>query len=142
MWVVIGPSFGIDYTQDVLLTAYYPNSASALPYQKFTTTITATNANPILSFHAVDANSAILLDNVSITYVAPPPPQLNFGLASTDKVVMSWTSPTNAFLLQTNTSLLTTNWVTLTNQPAVLGVTNQITLPRPATNVFYRLLLP
>src|SRR5205085_758479 len=38
MWVVIGPSFGIDYSQDLSLTAYFPNSSNSIPYQKFTTT--------------------------------------------------------------------------------------------------------
>src|SRR5579871_2851265 len=37
MWVVIGTSFGIDLSQDIMLTAYFPNSSNALPYQKFST---------------------------------------------------------------------------------------------------------
>ena len=64
MYVVIGTSFGIDYSQDLQLTDYEPNSSNALPYQKFTTTITASNATEILSFHGFDASSAILVDNV------------------------------------------------------------------------------
>ena len=74
MWAVIGTSFGIDYSQDISLTAYWPNSSNALPYQKFTTTCIATNAIEMLSFHGIDATSSILLDNVSMT---PAIPQLN-----------------------------------------------------------------
>src|SRR2546426_4322949 len=35
MWVVIGSSFGINLAQDVMLTAFLPNSSNAIPYQKF-----------------------------------------------------------------------------------------------------------
>lgn len=142
MWVVIGTSFGIDYSQDVQLTAFLPNSASAIPYQEFTTTITVTNTGEILSFHGIDATSSILLDNVSVTLAAPPAPQLNVSVSSTNVLVFTWTSSTNKFLLQTNASLPTTNWVTLTNQPVTVGSSNQIVLPAPANSVFYRLTLP
>jgi hypothetical protein len=142
MWVVIGSSYGIDYSQDTLLTAYYPNSTNALPYQKFTTIFTATNSNPILSFHGVDDSSSILLDNVSVTLAPPPAPQLNLNVLPTSQLAFTWTSSTNGFLLQTNTSLATSNWVTLTNQPVTVGSNYQIVLPAPASNLFYRLTLP
>jgi hypothetical protein len=138
MWVVIGTSFGIDYSQDVLLTTYTPNATNALPYQKFTRTITATNADVILSFHGIDATSSILLDNVSVALVVP---KLDLSIAS-KKLVFNWTSATNGFLVQTNTSLRTTNWVTLTNRPVTVGTNNQIILAAPTNNVFYRLMLP
>jgi hypothetical protein len=142
MWVDFGTSFGIDYSLDVTLTAYYPNSSNAIPYQKFTTTITASNATEILSFHGIDATSSILLDNVSVTLVVPAP-QLNLSVSPTNKLLFTWMSATNGFLLQTNGSLLTSNWVTLTNQPVTAGASNQIVLPAPVNNnVFYRLRLP
>jgi hypothetical protein len=138
MWVVIGTSFGIDYSQDALLTTYTPNATNALPYQKFTTTITATNADVILSFHGIDATSSILLDNVSVALVVP---KLDLSI-SAKKLVFNWTSSTNGFLVQTNTSLRTANWVTLTNKPVTVGTNNQIILAAPTNNVFYRLMLP
>jgi hypothetical protein len=142
MWVVIGNSFGIDYSQDLSLTAYFPDSSNAIPYQKFTTTITATNSSAILSFHGIDATSAILLDNVSVTLAVPTTPQLNLSLSPTNTLVFTWTSTTAGYLLQTNASLATTNWVTLTNTPVTAGSSNQIVLPAPASKVFYRLRLP
>jgi hypothetical protein len=142
LWVVIGSSFGIDYSQDTQLTAYYPNSANALPYQKFTTVFTATNSNPILSFHGVDATSSILLDNVSMTLAPPPAPQLNVSVLPTSQLAFTWSSSTNGFLLQTNASLASSNWVTLTNQPVTVGSSNQIVLSAPVSNLFYRLTLP
>jgi hypothetical protein len=139
MWVVIGTSFGIDYSQDVLLTAYMPNSSNAIPYQKFTTNITATTSSEILSFHGIDATSSILLDNVSVTPAAPP---LNLSLSSSNTLVFTWTGLTAGFSLQANASLGTTNWVTLTNAPVTDGSNNQIVLPTPVSTQFYRLTLP
>jgi hypothetical protein len=139
MIVVIGTSFGIDYSQDILLTAYVPNSSNALAYQKFTTNITATTSSEILSFHGVDPTSSILLDNVSMTpYVAPASP-LNVSLSPTNTLVFAWTSPTAVYFIQANASLGTTNWVTLTNAPVTNGSNSQIVLPVPASNQFYRL---
>jgi hypothetical protein len=142
MYVVIGTSFGIDYSQDVSLTSYLPNSSNAIPYQKFTTTITATNSSEILSFHGFDATSAILLDNVSMTLAVPSAPQLDLSLSPTNTLVFTWTSPTAGYHLQINGSLDTTNWATLTNEPVTAGSSNQIILPAPASNVFYRLTQP
>jgi hypothetical protein len=142
MYVVIGTTFGIDYSQDVQQTDYEPNSSNALPYQKFTVTITATNTSPILSFHGFNAMSSILLDNVSMTLVVPPGPQLNVKAAPTNTLLFTWTAPTNGYRLQANASLSTTNWTTLTNAPVTVGSSNQIILAVPASNVFYRLTLP
>jgi hypothetical protein len=140
MYVVIGTSFGIDYSQDELLTSFMPNSSNAVPYQEFTTNITATTPNEILSFHGIDATSSILLDNVSVMPAAPP---LNVSLSSSNTLVFTWTGLTTGFLLQANTSLGTTNWVTLTNAPATAGSSNQIILHTPISgSLFYRLTLP
>jgi len=145
MWVAIGGSFGLDYSQDLLLTDYWPNSTNARPYQKFSNIYTATNPNPILAFHGVAgingiaAPSSILVDNVSVTLLIPP---LNVHFTKPNTLAFNWTSATAAYRLQTNSSFLTTNWVTMTNVPVTVGSSNQITLPAPAGNRFYRLTLP
>jgi hypothetical protein len=136
MWVVIGTSFGIDLSQDVMLTAFMPNSPNALPYQKFSTNYTATDYSEILSFHGVDATSSILLDDVSVTLAMP---QLNLSLSQSNTLVFNWTSWTNGFRVQANASLGTTNWVTMTNEPLTVASNSQIVLPAPATALFYRL---
>ncbi len=141
MWVVIGTSFGIDYSQDILLTFYSPNSSNAIPYQKFTTNVTATMPSEILSFHGIDATSSILLDNVSVTLVVPPAP-LNLSLSPTNTLVFTWTAPTTGYLLQANASLSTTNWVTLKYVGTAAGSNYQAVLPAPVSNQFYRLALP
>lgn len=145
MWVVVGTSFGIDLSQDVMLTAYFPNSATALPYQKFSTLYLATNANPILSFHGINATNGlsvtngILLDNVSMI-LAYPPLTLNFSRPSS--LVFRWAYTNSPYRLQANASLLATNWVTLSNAPVNVGTNSQVTLSAPATAQFYRLTLP
>jgi hypothetical protein len=141
MYVVIGTSFGIDYSQDASLTSFLPNSASAIPYQKFTTNITATASSEMLSFHGYDATSAILLDNVSVTLVVLPPPLLNLRLDESNSLVFTWTNQVPGSL-QANASLATTNWVALTNTPVTVGISKQIVLPAPGSNMFYRLSLP
>ena len=144
MWVVIGTSFGIDLNQDLMLTAFYPNSSNALPYQKFNTKYLATTASPVLSFHGINATngmaaaSAILLDNVSMT-LAYPQLSINF---SPPHLVFSWPLTNSAYRLQANTSVITTNWVTLTNLPVSVGANSQIVLPAQTAQKFFRLTLP
>jgi len=145
MWVVIGTSFGIDLSQDILLTAYFPNSSNALPYQEFSTNYLATTASPILSFHGVNATNglaatnAILLDNVWMTLTYPP---LKLSLSPSDQLVFTWPYTNSPYRLQANASLTTTNWVTLTNVPADAGASSRIVLSGAASQQFYRLTLP
>jgi hypothetical protein len=142
MYVVIGTSFGINLDDDLLLTTYLPDSSNALPYQFFTTNITATTSNEILSFHGIDNTSSILLDNVSMTLAVTPAPQLDLSLSPTNTLVFTWTTATAGYLLQATASLSPTNWVTLTNAPVTAGSSNQIVLPTPDSTQFYRLTLP
>ena len=145
MWVVIGTSFGIDLSQDVMLTAYYPNSSNALSYQKFSTVYHATNASPILSFHGINATNGlsvtngILLDNVSVTLTAPP---LNLSYAPPKSLHFTWPFTNSPYRLQAKTSLTATNWVTLTNVPVNVGANNQIILSAATNMQFFRLMLP
>jgi hypothetical protein len=139
MDVAMGTSFGVDLSQDLLLNHFVPNSSNAIPYQKFTTNVTATAASEILSFHGVNAASSILLDNVSITLVAP---NLSIAHSATNTLVFAWPTLNAGFRLQANSSPFTTNWVTLTNLPATVASNNQIVLPVPAGRQYYRLVLP
>jgi hypothetical protein len=145
MWVVIGTSFGIDLNQDVMLSAFYPNSSQAIPYQKFSANYLASTASPILSFHGINATNgmaatnAILLDNVSMTLAYPP---LSLSLSSPNLLVFQWPFTNSPYRLQANASLATSNWVTLTNVPLNVGTNSQIVLSARASQQFYRLALP
>jgi hypothetical protein len=145
MWVVIGSSFGINLAQDVMLTAFFPNSSNAIPYQKFSTVYLATNASPILSFHGINATNgisatnAILLDNVSMVLTYPP---LSLSLSGPNSLVFTWPFTNSPYRLQSAASLPNTTWVTLTNVPVNVGTNNQLVLPVSASAQFFRLTLP
>jgi hypothetical protein len=145
MWVVIGASFGINLAQDVMLTAFLPNSSNAIPYQKFNTFYLATNASPILSFHGINATnginaaSAILLDNISVVLAYPP---LSLGFSRPNSLVFTWPFTESPYRLQAVASLSNTDWMTLTNVPVDVGTNSQIVLPVSANLQFFRLTLP
>jgi hypothetical protein len=144
MWVVIGASFGIDLAQDMMLTAFLPNSSNPIPYQKFSTVYLATNDSPILSFHGINATngtnavSAILLDNVSVVLTYPP---LTLR-SSPNSMVFTWPFTNSPYRLQSAASVTGTPWVTLTNVPVNAGANNQIVLPVSTQMQFFRLTLP
>jgi hypothetical protein len=144
LWAIIGPYYTIS-DQDAMLTAYYPNSATALPYQNFSTLYLATSSNPILSFHGINATNGlavtngILLDNISMTLAYP---LLTLNVSPPFSLVFSWPYTNSPYRLQANASLLASNWVTLSNAPVNVGTNNQITLLAPAVTQFYRLTLP
>ena len=144
MWAIIGPSYGLS-SEDAMLTAYYPNSATALPYQNFSTLYLATNANPILSFHGINATNglavtnSILLDNVSMTLAYPP---LTLNVSPPSALVLRWPYTNSPYRLEASASLLASNWVTLSNAPVNVGTNNQVTLQAPTVMQFYRLTLP
>lgn len=105
MYVLGGTDFPIDYVNDVLLTAYLPDSSSVLPCQKFSTTATATSSSEILAYHGVNGTNgilsptAILLDHVFVVLATP---QLNLSLSPTGAMVFTWTSATDGYQLQAN----------------------------------------
>jgi hypothetical protein len=69
----------------------------------------------------------------------PSQPPLRISTEGASALILSWPTPTPAFALQENADLRTTNWVTLTNTPIVVGSKNQITIMPSNANVFYRL---
>lgn len=145
MWVVIGPSFGIDLSQDIMLTAFFPNSSSALSYQQFSVVYLATNTSPILSFHGINATngisatSAILLDNVSVVLTYP---RLSLNFSPPNSLAFTWPFTNSPYRLQSIASLTGSSWTTLTNTPLNVGTNNQIILPVSTNQQFFRLTLP
>ncbi|MGA2787212.1 MAG: hypothetical protein ABSF60_06765 [Verrucomicrobiota bacterium] len=61
---------------------------------------------------------------------------------SATNVVLSWASPPGGFELQQNSDLTTTNWLAVTNIPAVTNGRNQVTLSRTNSSQFFRLKYP
>ena len=73
-----------------------------------------------------------------------PAPTLNINSFASTRAVLSWLVPSTNFVLQQNSDLSTTNWTDVTNTPTLnfTNLKNQISLPLPAANVFYRLKTP
>jgi len=70
-------------------------------------------------------------------------PAAALGIApSNTNLVISWLSPPGGFVLQQNSDLTGTNWVTITNSPLVENGQNQVTLPPQPGAQFYRLVYP
>jgi hypothetical protein len=55
---------------------------------------------------------------------------------------ISWTSSVGDYVLQETSSLLSTNWATVTNVPATVNGQNQVTVAPGGSAEFYRLSLP
>jgi hypothetical protein len=66
---------------------------------------------------------------------------LNLG-PTNGSLAFSWTIPSTNFVLQQNLDLTTTNWVTLTNTPALnlTNLQNQICLSPTNSSAFFRLI--
>src|ERR1035437_3124345 len=73
--------------------------------------------------------------------VSLPPAALGIAPSGTN-VVLSWASPPGGFVLQKNSNLTTTNWLTVTNIPTVTNGQNQVMLSPSNGNQFYRLKYP
>ena len=148
MWAQIGADYGLS-SSDAPLPPFFPHSATALPYQEFSTNWMANSTSPILSFHGVNATNGlavtngILLDDVSMVLTYPP---LKPVYAKPNSLVFTWpftNSPSSPYRLQSSSNLLSANWTTLTNVPVNVGTNNQVTLTIPTNSaLFYRLTLP
>jgi hypothetical protein len=72
-----------------------------------------------------------------------PAPWMNIASIN-NNLVLSWIGPSTNFMLQQNLDLTTTNWVDVTNTPALnlSNLKDEVTLPVPAGSGFYRLKTP
>ena len=74
---------------------------------------------------------------------APPSPRLDIGVSGAN-LGLSWLVSSTSFVLQENSDLVSPNWVDVTNPPTLncANLHNQVTLPTPPRNTFYRLRQP
>jgi hypothetical protein len=70
------------------------------------------------------------------------PPKLTATLNGAGNVTLTWTVPSNGFVLQRNSRLGSTNWVTITNAVSGAGSGNQFQVPAAGRAMFYRLVHP
>jgi hypothetical protein len=69
----------------------------------------------------------------------PGAPALRIFLTGTNTAIVAWPAPSTGWTLQSNTNLVSTNWVNVTNAIAVVASENQVTIAPPAGNRFFRL---
>ena len=74
----------------------------------------------------------------NVTSIATVQPRLDLARAGTNNI-LKWPAWAGDFLPQSQTNLSSTNWVSLTNLPALLGYECVVTNGSPATNLFFRL---
>jgi hypothetical protein len=72
----------------------------------------------------------------------PGAPLLRVVLTSTNTVIVAWPAPSTGFSLQQIAVLGTTNWSGVTNSRTVVGSENQVLIPLPVANRFFRLKSP
>jgi hypothetical protein len=78
----------------------------------------------------------------SFCLVSGPSPRLSAAVAGPGSVLLSWAVPTDGFLLQQNSGLVRSNWLTVTNAISVTGTNNQFKVPASGAGMFYRLSHP
>jgi hypothetical protein len=67
-------------------------------------------------------------------------PALSIEITNTNAVILSWpVPPSTNFVLQQNSDLRTTNWITLTNLPTVTSNRNQLSLSTFLVSQFFRI---
>jgi hypothetical protein len=67
-------------------------------------------------------------------------PRLNMSSTPTNALLFTWPTNISTYALQQNGNFDSTNWITLTNGPLVVGSQNQVTLPKAQGAIFYRLI--
>ena len=77
-----------------------------------------------------------------IAIQTPGAPLLRVVPTSTNTVIVAWPAPSTGFSLQQIAVLGTTNWSGVTNSQTVVGSENQVVIPLPAADRFYRLKSP
>lgn len=70
------------------------------------------------------------------------PPSLNIVQNGTNEVSLTWSPFAIGYVLQQNSTLGTTNWVNVTNTPAVASNQEQVTLGTSTNHIFFRLCHP
>ena len=118
-------TFGQTWTQTSAPTDHWWSIASSADGDKLAAVVTGANGGNIW------------------TSQVTPSPQLNLA-PSTTNLTLAWTIPSTNFVLEQNADLTAGNWSTVTDPP-VLNLTNlqnQVALPLPASNAFFRLRTP
>ena len=102
------------------------------------TQLLGTNA-AYVGFTGADGGSTSIQTISNFSFLSLP--AAGIGANGSDLVV-SWPEGTPGYMLQQNSDLTTTNWVTVTGQLVLTNGLNVFTTPGNGSNSFFRLLLP
>lgn len=129
----------------------YVSSNGGLNWQSDFVSTNGSFANPSFACVTASADGARLtaVDGMNpdgsnmYFWQSTPRPRLGMEISGSE-IKLSWIVPSTPFVLQHNSDLATTNWVTLTNNPTLNLSTlrNEVTLPLNGENTFYRLATP
>ena len=67
------------------------------------------------------------------------PPRMNIAMTSTNSLLISWPASAIGFVLQENTSFVTTNWSDVTNKVSDVSGESCVAISLSPTNCYYRL---
>jgi hypothetical protein len=90
-------------------------------------------------------NACVVLGSpktATITLIGFAPPKLDAAVHDSGNIVLSWWAPVTGYVLQSAHQLTPSSWLTVTNAPAGVQGTNQLTLTRSSSALFYRLMKP
>jgi uncharacterized repeat protein (TIGR01451 family) len=80
--------------------------------------------------------------SVQITVLRLAPPQLSIQLTNSSQILVSWPASYTNYILESTTSLLPSNWTTVTNAPVGTNLLQTVNLNLSTTNRFFRLRMP
>lgn len=94
----------------------------------------------------VSASSSFEFTNVVnrdlVANFVPLPPRLSVSMMQPDTLAFTWPTNHTGFLLQQNSDLDTTNWVSVPSAPSVVGTNNCVLISPLIGNRYFRLIQP
>jgi len=135
---IAGTAFAQDYAVDWHKIAAGGGTSSNSQY-----TVTGTIGQPDTAHVAGDS---FTVDGGFWAFAAavqgPGAPHLTIQLTSTNTIGISWPSSSAGFVLQSSSSLVSTNWSTLPSLPSDDGTTKTLIVPPILGYQFFRLIKP
>ncbi|HEV2330474.1 MAG TPA: immunoglobulin domain-containing protein [Verrucomicrobiae bacterium] len=118
----------------------------AVAHTSFTTNLNVGNLaqdlgtnSAYVGFTGADGGASSVQTIAVFSFASMPPAAIE---SNGTNIFVSWPGSAPGFELQQNSSLVTANWVNVTNQSILSNSVNQIRAPENGSNLFFRLVLP
>jgi hypothetical protein len=103
-------------------------------------TLEANAVNEAVTFTSESDSGYYQVGDISVIDDGPAPPALSIQATDNNGVIISWPTSATGYVLEQESMLGTTNWVSNTNTISLVNGTNQLTMS-PATNqMFFQLI--